>query len=142
MKRLAVALSLLLILVAVPAMAQQVTPTPAAPTETAAALTISPGEVSATPEMWFYQQELQRYQDPKEAVRAKAEFRAAQRRNRTAARKWFGFSNSRPTAGVDPVHGEYSPRWTSNNNLYPFRWSGYGQTQVVARPVIPLSRMY
>ncbi len=142
MKRLTFAVTMLLVLVAVPAMAQQATPTPATAVQTPTALGISPGEVPATPEMWFYQQELQRQQDPKEAVRAKAEFRANQRQRRMAASKWFGISNSRPSAGVDCVHGDYSPRWTSNNTLYPFRWSGYGQPQVVARPVVPLSRLY
>ena len=39
--------------------------------------TLSSGEIQATPEMWFYDQERRRYEDPKTAVRANAEFRAA-----------------------------------------------------------------
>ena len=96
---------------------------------------ISVGEVTPTPEMWFYQQSYQEYQDPKAAVRRKAEERSAQRRGRLAAMQWFGFSNSRPRAGTDPVHGDYSPTWASQNMNYPFRWNGYGTAAVVVRPV-------
>jgi len=73
---------------------------------------ISPGELKATPEMWFYEQYMQQYQDPKMAVRAKAEFRADQRQRRLAAMQWFGLSNSRPHACTDPYHGDWSPGWT------------------------------
>ncbi len=85
---------------------------------------ISPGEVSATPEMWFYEQSLRQYQDPKTAVRQKAEFRAAERARRLAALRWFGFSNSRPQAVGDPFHGEYAPHWASSDGYRPFRWAG------------------
>jgi len=97
--------------------------------------TISVGEVTPTPEMWFYQQYQEQYQDPKTMVRAKAEQRSAERRARLAAMRWFGFSNSRPRAGTDPVHGDYSPAWTSGIANYPFRWGGYGVAAVVVRPV-------
>ena len=88
------------------------------------------GGVTPTPEMWFYEQYRQQYQDPREAVRQKAEFRANQRQRRLAAMKWFGYSNSRPRCGVDPVVGEWSPAWTSNNAAYPWRWTGYGRPRV------------
>ena len=55
---------------------------------------ISPGEVTATPEMWFYEQAIRRYDDPKNAVRAAAEFKANQRRARIAAMDWYGYSNT------------------------------------------------
>lgn len=154
MTRLTLALSAVLLLVAVPAMAQQKTtlpsPVPKAaapvrletPRSPTATLGISPGEVPATPEMWFYQQGLQQYQDPKVAVREKAEYRTEQRMRRLASLKWFGFSNSRPTAGIDGLHGDYSPSWTANNSHYPFRWNGYGQPWVAALPAIPVSRTY
>jgi hypothetical protein len=96
--------------------------------------TISPGELKATPEMWFYEQFMRQYQDPKMAVRANAEFQADQRRRRLAAMQWFGYSNSRPHACPDPIHGDYSPGWSSNNASYPYRWSGVGPTWYVARP--------
>jgi hypothetical protein len=38
--------------------------------------------------------------------------------------KWYGFSNSRPRAGSDPVHGDYAPTWVSGNTYHPFQWSG------------------
>ncbi len=46
-----------------------------------------------TPEMWFYIQENRRYDDPKQMVRRKAEFKAVQRQRRIAAMQWYGFSN-------------------------------------------------
>lgn len=87
---------------------------------------VSTGDLTPTPEMWFYQQQMQMYLDPKMAVRRAAEFRAEQRAHRLAAMKWFGLSNSRPRASVDPIHWDYSPGWTSNNPAYPYRWSGQG----------------
>lgn len=93
----------------------------------------SPGEVQATPEMWFYEQERKDSLDPDLAVRRAAEFRADQRMRRMEARKWFGLSNARPTAGVDMIHGDYSPGWSSNS-YYPFRWVGNGPTTIVVRP--------
>jgi hypothetical protein len=96
--------------------------------------TISPGELKATPEMWFYEQYMRQYQDPKMAVRANAEFRANQRQRRLEAMRWFGFSNSRPRVSADPFNGDYAPVWTSNNSAYPYRWSGVGPTWYIARP--------
>ncbi len=92
--------------------------------------TLSPGEVQATPEMWFYEQERLRYADPKNAVRANAEYRSAQRARRMAALKWFGFSNSRPIANPDPFHGTYSPRFVGNGYI-PSQWHGGGSSTVV-----------
>lgn len=83
---------------------------------------ISPGE---TPEMWFYEQERRRADDPEAIVRANAQQRAAERRARLAAMAWFGMSNSRPQANPDPVHGPYSPRWVSNG-YQPAEWIGVG----------------
>ncbi|OHB68404.1 MAG: hypothetical protein A2V70_17180 [Planctomycetes bacterium RBG_13_63_9] len=96
--------------------------------------TISPGELTPTPEMWFYQQYQREYQDPKMAVRKKAEARALQRQQRVACLKWFGFSNVRPQVSSDPFNGDWSPCWKSNNLFYPDRWQGVGQSWVVIRP--------
>ena len=142
MKRLTFALAVLLALSAVPALAQSGVPAPQKPADPPMNLGISPGEITATPEMWFYQQQMQQYQDPKAAVRQKAEFRAAQRQRRMASLKWFGFSNQRPKAGSDPYHGEYSPSWSGPNDNYPFRWYGNGRPWVVGRPAVSLSRLY
>jgi hypothetical protein len=89
-----------------------------------------PSDGTATPEMWFYLQEYRRYQSPKEAVRRKAEQRSAQRRNRLAAQRWFGFSNLRPTANPIPYYSSYSPAWIGNSQS-PFSWSGQGLPYVI-----------
>ena len=82
--------------------------------ETNPAKLVSPGDIAATPEMWFYEQALQRYNDPKVAVRANAEFKANQRRARLAAMDWYGYSNTRPAAGIDVNHGPLQTQWTGN----------------------------
>ena len=122
MKRLVIAPVLVLLLLALPAHAEK-----PAPTHLGLDTTVSPGELKVTPEMWFYDQQLRQYQDPKMAVRQKAEFHAQQRLHRIESMKWFGFSNSRPAACSDPVHGDYSPHWTSNSSYFPSRWNGVSQ---------------
>jgi hypothetical protein len=132
MKRLLIGTGglILLVLAAVPALAQE-RPKAGDPQYST---TISPGEVTPTPEMWFYQQYQREYRDPKTAVRQKAEFRAAQRQHRLACLKWFGYSNSRPLVCGDPMHGDWSPSWKSNNYYYPDRWQGVGGPWLVIRP--------
>lgn len=73
-----------------------------------------PTPTTVTPEMWFYSQERDRYDNPAQAVRRKAEQRAALRSQRIATMKWFGFSNARPQASVTPMMGVYSPAWIGN----------------------------
>jgi hypothetical protein len=124
MKRLLMAISILLVLAAVPALAQN-------PLRTQ--LKASPGEVAATPEMWFYQQYMQQYQDPKMAVRRNAEVRADQRLRRLEAMRWFGLSNARPRAHVDPINDDYSPGWASNHTWYPDRWTAIGRPWVAVQ---------
>jgi hypothetical protein len=85
-----------------------------------------PSSGPVTPEMWLYMHEYQRYQQPKEAVRRKAEIRAAQRQRRLESQRWFGFSNLRPIANPVPFYGSYSPAWIGNPSQ-PFDWYGYGQ---------------
>jgi hypothetical protein len=87
----------------------------------------SPGELKTTPDMWFYQQAMRQYQDPKMAVRAQADLRARQRQCRLETMKWFGLSNSRPRVSSDPYNGDYSPGWVANPGYYPWRWSGLSQ---------------
>ena len=88
---------------------------------------VSPGELKATPEMWFYDQAMRQYKDPEMAVRAKANLRAQARQRRLESMKWFGFSNSRPRASSDPFNNDYSPGWVSNPGFYPSRWNGVSQ---------------
>ncbi len=88
---------------------------------------VSSGELKATPEMWFYEQALRQYKDPKMMVRANAQYRSEQRLRRLEAMKWFGLSNSRPRVCSDPFHNDYSPHWVANPGYYPSRWNGVGQ---------------
>jgi len=87
---------------------------------------------SVTPEMWLYSQQWRRHDDPAQAVRRKAEAKAAQRAERLAALKWYGFSNQRPQASPTPFMGVYSPAWTGNGwNRYD--WVG---------PIYPTTTLY
>ena len=81
---------------------------PAPKTDPFAAITPTP-----TAEMWFYAQEMKRYDSPKEMVRRNAEFRAAERRSRIARAKWMGFSKARPIAEHTPFTSGYTPHWIS-----------------------------
>src|SRR5262245_2710018 len=69
--------------------------------------TLSPSQV--TSEMWMYLHEEKRHDDPAQAVRRKAEFKADQRMARISTAKWYGYSNSRPEASSIPFMGDYSP---------------------------------
>ncbi len=71
--------------------------------------------------MWFYEQAIRHYDDPKNAVRAAAEFKANQRRAQIAAMDWYGMSNQRPASGIDPFAGPLSPTWIGNG-YYPNQW--------------------
>ncbi len=93
---------------------------------------LSTSQTAVTPEMWFYEQERNRYDDPKVAVRRKAELRAAQRNERLAAMKWYGQSNSRPLVSSTPFFSTYGAGWTSNTPN-PYLWRG-GATTTVVRP--------
>jgi hypothetical protein len=119
MKRLVLVLALVFLVTSSPAWGQK-----PASGQPSAKLTIvgplSPGDLAPKPETQVHQPD----QDARLAVREKAEFRAQQRQGRLASRQWFGLSNMRPVATTDPYESDYSPRWTSNNATYPFRWSG------------------
>ena len=104
------------------------------------AVTTVTGQVTATPEMWFYEQRLREYLNPKLAVRRVAEQQSAERRARMAARKWYGYSNLRPVASPDPFNGNYSAAWGGNNSLYPNLWSGYGPSYMVLWPYDSIRR--
>ena len=95
--------------------------------------TISTNQVTATPDMWFYEQEMRRYDDPRTAIRAQAALKTAQRNARLAAMQWYGLSNSRPLSSCDPFHGVYSPRWVSNGYM-PSEWIPAGSTTILYVP--------
>jgi len=96
-----------------------------------------PGPLHATPEMWFYEQERTRYEDPKAAVRRRAEYRAAQRDARLASLRWYGMSNSRPAATTTPFITTYSPTY-SGSTYDPFVWRPFGPTTVI----VPAKSLY
>ena len=78
------------------------------------------GDMPLTPELWLYSQQLQRYEDPKLAVRRKAEIRAQQRQQRIAARKAWGVSKHRPIVYNTPFHTYYSAAHHGFVATYPF----------------------
>ena len=132
MKSLCLSVFGVCLLTALPALAER----PDASNRTYTA-TISAGELTSTPDMWFYEQYMQQYQDPKMAVRKRAEFESEQRARRLAAMRWYGMSNSRPRVSSDPYHGDYSAYWGSNNAWYPSRWSGVGRPVIVIQQERP-----
>jgi len=89
-------------------------------------------QVTPTEEMWFYLQEMQRRDDPREAIRRRAEVKSQQRQQRLAAQKWFGWSQGRPNASPTPAMGVYSPTWVGNG-VSPYEWVGYGYTTTAVR---------
>jgi hypothetical protein len=98
------------------------------PPSPAPAITIPSSTLSApqiTPEMWLYLQEQRRHDDPAQAVRRKAEYKADQRMARITTSKWYGYSNSRPEASSIPFMGDYSPGWVGNG-LSRYQWIAAG----------------
>lgn len=82
--------------------------------------------VETTPEMWFYQQEQARYDNPQLAVRRRAELAGAQRQARLARMKALGLSKMRPTVSPTPMFGN----WFDTPVIY--YWGiGYRTVEVV-----------
>jgi hypothetical protein len=90
-------------------------------------------QTAPTPEMWLYEQERTRYEDPRAAVRRKAEQRAAQRADRLAAMKWYGQSNARPVVAQTPYCDTYGAGWVGNGTNTK-EWRPSNSVTVVARP--------
>jgi len=93
------------------------------PSSTSSSSSDAPNMSTMTPEMWFYIQEWRRHDDPAQAVRRKAEFRAEQRRQRLAVRKWYGYSKIRPRATATPWTSSPRPRWRSHY-YHANQWRG------------------
>ena len=87
----------------------------------------SPGEYPLSHEARAHEQYLLQSQAQAESVHRAAVARAEQRTRRLESQRWFGISNTRPLASVDPYDGDYSPGWVSNYPFYPFRWVGGGE---------------
>jgi hypothetical protein len=129
MRWLLLSLSIVFVLVAVPAMAQS----PLMNEIRISGGGVTAGAVTPTSEMWFYQEQLRQYMDPKMSLRRIAEEKSKQRKARLNAQRWYGQSNIRPMIGTDPVHGDWGARWTSGNRYHPNRWSHFGPAVVVVR---------
>jgi hypothetical protein len=84
--------------------------------------------VPADDDSWYYRAVPDRTPTPSLA-RQKAQARGAQRMARLEAMRWYGFSNSRPTATSIPWTTMYSPAWQMPGGR-PFAW------YVSTRPVI------
>jgi hypothetical protein len=97
-------------------------PIAAVPVSSSSQVRVSLSTLTPTPEMWFYEQMRADYNDVALQARRRAEWNAAQRRARIAAREWYGYSNSRPTAHPTPFTYYYSAQWGSNTSN-PFIWS-------------------
>lgn len=132
MKWLALALPVLMSCLVTPVLAEKPSAMAVRPVVSPGAA-FSTGELTPTPEMWFYDQYQRQYQDPRVAVRANAEFRNEQRLQRLAAMKWYGLSNQRPRAGMDAIHSDYSAGWTSGSANYPNRWGSANNAIIVTR---------
>ena len=68
-------------------------------------------------------------------ARQKAIARGEQRMARLEALRWYGFSNSRPTASAMPFTTMYSPAWQQPGGR-PFAW------YTSSRPILILSPVY
>ena len=126
--------------VAAPPKSMEVLPPPAATEPTPAArpfaavapaaafpMAGSPGEGPMSREARAHEQYLLMSQAQAESIRRAAVARAEQRTRRLESQRWFGISNSRPTASIDPYDGDYSPTWVSNYPFHPYRWVGAGE---------------
>ncbi|MCE9605290.1 MAG: hypothetical protein K8U03_10355 [Planctomycetia bacterium] len=90
---------------------------------------LSLGALTPTPEMWFYEQMRQDYNNPQLQVRRNSERAAAERKARIASCEWYGVSPSRPMAYTTPHMYHYSPTWASNSRR-PYYWGGTPTTAI------------
>ncbi|MEZ6113293.1 MAG: hypothetical protein R3C99_20100 [Pirellulaceae bacterium] len=64
-----------------------------------------------TQEMWFYLQEMRRYDDRSRPCVAMPNSRRLSVVCGSETQKWYGYSASRPVAAAVPYMTSYSPRW-------------------------------
>lgn len=62
--------------------------------------------------------------DAQSLVQKKAIFRSEQRQLRTAARQWYGFSQSRPVVVAVPYMTNYHPLWVGRHWHPYYSWYG------------------
>ncbi len=91
----------------------------------------APGTVT-TGEDWSYRPATERERTPTIAQQ-KAMARGAQRMARLEAMRWYGFSNSRPTATAIAWTTMYSPGWQQPGGR-PFAW------HTSSRPIVVITQ--
>ncbi len=101
--------------------------------------TVSWGQLTPTPSMWYYEQEMKHYMDPKMMARRKAEYQARQRYLRLASRRWFGISLLRPRWSAMPWSQPLAPHWVATYQD-PYAWPGAGRVSVPWVPVLMQER--
>ena len=109
-------------------------PRSVAPAKPNYSIGVSPGELTPTPDMWYYEQARRDYLDPKLSIRRKAEFETSERLRRQAVMRWYGYSPQRPPATPDPVHAGPTPPGTWGGSQYPVRWAAYTATVITPPP--------
>lgn len=85
-------------------------------------------------ESWEYRAAPERTPPVRLSVQ-KAQARGAQRMARLDAMRWYGFSNSRPSAAAIPWTTMYSPAWQTPGGR-PFAW------YTSSRPIIVINTPY
>ncbi|MCA9173887.1 MAG: hypothetical protein KDB14_05310 [Planctomycetales bacterium] len=93
-------------------------------------------QVEQNPQYYMMLKMMERYDDPHQAVRRKAEQKAAERRGRLASQKWYGYSPLRPTTNVVPWMSSYGQHWIGNG-YNPDHWVGrdYAPTALLIETV-------
>ncbi|HYO23637.1 MAG TPA: hypothetical protein VEQ85_01680 [Lacipirellulaceae bacterium] len=99
---------------------------PAPPAEPRALSGTSAGDA------WYYRPAPERDHEPTVAQQ-KAMARGAQRMARLEALRWYGFSNSRPTASAMAWTTMYSPAWQTPGGR-PFAWHVSQRPTVIVTP--------
>jgi hypothetical protein len=75
--------------------------------------------IAPATESWY--PKVEKRSDMPSVAQQKAMERGAQRMARLEASRWYGFSNSRPTASGMPFTTMYSPAWSQPGGR-PFAW--------------------
>jgi len=88
-------------------------------------------EAAATEDSWYSSPAPR--SEKQSLAREKAIQRGAQRMARLEALRWYGFSNSRPTAATMPFTTMYSPAWQQPGGR-PFAW------YTTSRPIVIIAR--
>ncbi len=127
MKNLCLAPALLGIFLAVPALAQKpllVFAGRPAPAALLAKAENAKAPTASNQETWSYPQRQSRQASTADAIRRNAEFRSLQRHHRIASARWYGFSNSRPTATPTPWWGTHRAAWVSGTARRNYAFPG------------------